>query len=87
MAVGGVPHDALVVGLAVTGAAVARQLLVRGHRVLACAVIADPASTFRTVVASPASVAQRVVDDQTMLVSPCSAMTPRPCRGSSATCA
>ena len=36
MARGGVPHDALVVGLAVTGAAVARQLLARGHAVLAC---------------------------------------------------
>ncbi|HVM65963.1 MAG TPA: UDP-N-acetylmuramoyl-L-alanine--D-glutamate ligase [Acidimicrobiales bacterium] len=36
MAAGGVPRDALVVGMAVTGAAVARQLLARGHRVVAC---------------------------------------------------
>jgi urease accessory protein len=37
------------------------------HRVLACAVIADPAGGLRTLVAAPASVAQRV-DDQTLLV-------------------
>ena len=37
------------------------------RRVLACALIAGPASTLRTVVASPTSVAQRV-DNQTLLV-------------------
>jgi urease accessory protein len=37
------------------------------RRVLACALLADPASTPRTVVASPTSVAQRV-DDQTLLI-------------------
>jgi urease accessory protein len=37
------------------------------HRVLACAVIVDPAGGLRTLVAAPASVAQRV-DDQTLLV-------------------
>jgi len=37
------------------------------HRVLASAVIADPAGGLRTLVAGPASVAQRV-DDQTLLV-------------------
>lgn len=37
------------------------------RRVLACALVADPQSTFRTVVASPTSVAQRV-NDQTLLV-------------------
>jgi urease accessory protein len=37
------------------------------RRVLACALIADPASTPRTVVTSPTSVAQRV-DDQTLLI-------------------
>jgi urease accessory protein len=37
------------------------------HRVLACAVIADPAGGLRTIVAAPGSVAQRV-DDQTLLV-------------------
>ncbi len=36
MARGGVPHDALVFGMAVTGAAMARQLLARGHAVVAC---------------------------------------------------
>jgi urease accessory protein len=41
--------------------------LIAHRRVLACAVIADPASTFRSVVASPTSVGQRV-DDQTVLV-------------------
>jgi UDP-N-acetylmuramoylalanine--D-glutamate ligase len=35
MAPGGVPHDALVVGLAVTGRAVTRRLLERGHHVIA----------------------------------------------------
>ncbi len=39
-----------------------------GRRVLACALIADPASAARTVVASPTAVAQRV-DDHTLLVS------------------
>jgi hypothetical protein len=39
-----------------------------GRRVLACALIADPASAPRTVVASPTAVAQRV-DDHTLLVS------------------
>ena len=34
---------------------------------LACALISDPASTPRTVVASPVAVAQRV-DDDTLLV-------------------
>jgi len=37
------------------------------RRVLACALIADPASTPRTVAASPTAVAQRV-DDHTLLV-------------------
>jgi urease accessory protein len=37
------------------------------RRVLACALIADPAGTPRTIVASPTSVAQRV-DEQTLLV-------------------
>ena len=37
------------------------------RRVLACALIADPESSPRTVVSSPTSVAQRV-DDQTLLV-------------------
>ena len=38
------------------------------RRVLACALIADPASTPRTVVSSPTSVAQRVAG-QALLVS------------------
>jgi urease accessory protein len=38
-----------------------------GRRVLACALICDPAGAPRTVVASPAAVAQRV-DDHTLLV-------------------
>jgi len=42
--------------------------LTAGRRVLACALISDPASAPRTVVASPVAVAQRV-DDQTLLVS------------------
>ncbi len=37
------------------------------RRVLACALIADPASTPRTVVAAPTAVAQRI-DDHTLLV-------------------
>ena len=37
------------------------------RRVLACALVADPASAPRTVAASPAAVAQRV-DDHTLLV-------------------
>jgi len=42
--------------------------LTGGRRVLACALISDPASAPRTVVASSAAVAQRV-DDHTLLVS------------------
>jgi len=42
--------------------------LTGGRRVLACALISDPARTPRTVVASPLAVAQRV-DDDTLLVS------------------
>ena len=42
--------------------------LTAGRRVLACALISDPAGTPRTVVASPVAVAQRV-DDDTVLVS------------------
>ena len=42
--------------------------LTAGRRVLACALISDPASAPRTVVASPVAVAQRV-DDDTLLVS------------------
>jgi urease accessory protein len=41
--------------------------LTGGRRVLACALIADPAVAARTVVAGPAAVAQRVADD-TVLV-------------------
>ena len=41
--------------------------LTAGRRVLACALISDPAGAARTVVASPAAVAQRV-DDHTLLV-------------------
>jgi urease accessory protein len=41
--------------------------LTAGRRVLACALICDPASAPRTVVAGPAAVAQRV-DGQTLLV-------------------
>jgi urease accessory protein len=41
--------------------------LTAGHRVLACALISGPALTPRTVVASPAAVAQRV-DEHTLLV-------------------
>ena len=52
------PGPALTAGAGLTG----------GRRVLACALISDPASTPRTVVASPAAVAQRV-DDDTLLVS------------------
>jgi urease accessory protein len=44
-----------------------RAGLTAGRRVLACALIAGPALTPRTVVASPVAVAQRV-DDQTLLV-------------------
>jgi urease accessory protein len=42
--------------------------LTAGRRVLACALISDPARAARTVVASPLAVAQRV-DDDTLLVS------------------
>jgi hypothetical protein len=42
--------------------------LTAGRRVLACALISDPAATPRTVVTSPVAVAQRV-DDDTVLVS------------------
>jgi hypothetical protein len=52
------PGPALTAGAGLTG----------GRRVLACALISDPASTPRTVVASPVAVAQRV-DDDTLLVS------------------
>ncbi len=45
----------------------ARAGLTAGRRVLACALISDPACTPRTVVASPVAVAQRV-DDHTLLV-------------------
>jgi len=45
----------------------ARAGLTAGRRVLACALIADPASAPRTVVASPTAVAQRI-DDHTLLV-------------------
>jgi hypothetical protein len=45
----------------------ARAGLTAGRRVLACALIADPASAPRTVVASPTAVAQRI-DDHTSLV-------------------
>jgi urease accessory protein len=41
--------------------------LTAGRRVLACALISDPARAARTVVASPVAVAQRV-DDHTLLV-------------------
>lgn len=41
--------------------------LAGGHRVLACALIADPAVAARTVVAGPAAVAQRV-DQHTVLL-------------------
>jgi urease accessory protein len=41
--------------------------LADGHRVLACALIADPAVAARTVVAGPAAVAQRV-DEHTLLL-------------------
>jgi hypothetical protein len=41
--------------------------LYRGGRVLACALISDPARTARTVVGSPLAVAQRV-DEHTRLV-------------------
>jgi urease accessory protein len=41
--------------------------LTAGRRVLACALIADPAATPRTVVASPTAVAQRLAD-QALLV-------------------
>jgi len=41
--------------------------LAGGHRVLACALIADPAVAARTVVAGPAAVAQRV-DEHTLLL-------------------
>ena len=41
--------------------------LTAGRRVLACALIADPASAPHTVVASPTAVAQRI-DDHTLLV-------------------
>ena len=51
------PGPALTAGAGLTG----------GRRVLACALISDPASTPRTVVASPVAVAQRV-DDDTLLV-------------------
>jgi urease accessory protein len=44
----------------------AGSALTAGHRVLACALISDPASAPRTVVASPVAVAQRV-DDDTLL--------------------
>jgi len=42
--------------------------LTAGRRVLACALICDPARACRTVVASPVAVAQRI-DDHTLLVS------------------
>jgi urease accessory protein len=45
-----------------------RAGLTAGRRVLACALISDPASAPRTVVASPVAVAQRV-DDDTLLAS------------------
>jgi urease accessory protein len=45
-----------------------RAGLTAGRRVLACALISDPARAPRTVVASPVAVAQRV-DDDTLLVS------------------
>jgi urease accessory protein len=45
-----------------------RAGLIAGRRVLACALISDPARAPRTVVASPVAVAQRV-DDDTLLVS------------------
>ena len=45
----------------------ARAGLTAGRRVLACALISDPACAPRTVVASPVAVAQRV-DDHTLLV-------------------
>ena len=43
------------------------RLLTAGRRVLACALLHDPVRTARTVVASPAAVAQRV-DEHTALV-------------------
>jgi urease accessory protein len=46
----------------------ARTGLTAGHRVLACALICDPASRPRTVADSPTAVAQRV-DDHCLLVS------------------
>ena len=43
-----------------------RAGLTAGHRVMACALIADPHAAPRTVVASPTAVAQRI-DDHTLL--------------------
>ena len=42
--------------------------LTAGRRVLACALICDPARASRTVVASPVAAAQRI-DEHTLLVS------------------
>jgi urease accessory protein len=55
-------------GAAVTGSVLtAGSARTTGHRVLACALIADPAITRRTVVASATAIAQRI-DEHTLLV-------------------
>jgi len=78
MAGGDVPRDALVVGMAVTGAAVARQLLARGHRVVACDDRPGPAARQAAADLGVPLVVAPTVDEVKALVDAAGVVVPSP---------